>query len=162
MTPIDFQYSCLGLCSLSRMTLLFSGRYLTCASTFDVLILLVFRCCCCYFTNCDVIRTHSWLHLAGPVNVVISAITTSSPLPPCPAVVTTPAPPECQPSEWRCTSGECIQASERCDRKYDCRDGTDEFNCGMFSWLGKREYHMTLTPLVLLNIWNVYHYANAT
>ena len=38
----------------------------------------------------------------------------------------------CGHDEFQCDSGECISSTLRCDRKYDCQDGTDEFNCGKF------------------------------
>ena len=49
-----------------------------------------------------------------------------------PPVVTTPAPEPCTEFEWQCRNGDCIDRSLRCDRKYDSRDGTDEFDCGGF------------------------------
>lgn len=39
---------------------------------------------------------------------------------------------ECKEDQFRCTNGECIDGNLKCDRKYDCKDGSDEFNCGMF------------------------------
>lgn len=36
----------------------------------------------------------------------------------------------CQANEFRCGNGQCIDASLKCDRKYDCQDGTDELSCG--------------------------------
>ncbi|XP_064642804.1 basement membrane-specific heparan sulfate proteoglycan core protein-like isoform X7 [Lineus longissimus] len=35
----------------------------------------------------------------------------------------------CQDSEFECRSGECIEAGKKCDRRTDCRDGSDEDNC---------------------------------
>jgi len=47
----------------------------------------------------------------------------------------TPEPPKssCDPrTEFTCKDGTCVDMSGRCDRtKYDCADGTDEFECGM-------------------------------
>ena len=39
--------------------------------------------------------------------------------------------PSCRgEEEFRCQeSGECIEDSRRCDRKIDCRDGSDEYKC---------------------------------
>ncbi|KAJ9587513.1 hypothetical protein L9F63_028235, partial [Diploptera punctata] len=35
----------------------------------------------------------------------------------------------CSHEEFQCRSGECIKQSDRCNRQYDCRDGSDEQNC---------------------------------
>ena len=37
---------------------------------------------------------------------------------------------ECDASEFRCNSGQCIKISDRCNLKADCVDGSDEMNCG--------------------------------
>ncbi|KAK2193775.1 hypothetical protein NP493_5g02050 [Ridgeia piscesae] len=53
---------------------------------------------------------------------------TVPPTPPPTAPPTTPAP-VCGDGQWQCGDGSCINATLRCDRKYHCRDGTDEFDC---------------------------------
>ncbi|KAK2521549.1 Hspg2 [Columba guinea] len=42
----------------------------------------------------------------------------------------TPRPRACTPLEFRCGSGECVASEYRCDRRHDCRDGSDEMGCG--------------------------------
>lgn len=36
----------------------------------------------------------------------------------------------CAPDEFQCQNGHCIPIGYKCDRKYDCDDGTDETVCG--------------------------------
>ena len=46
------------------------------------------------------------------------------------------APPTCSPRQFQCRSGECIDKSLRCNRRYDCRDGSDELDCGeLITWM---------------------------
>ncbi|XP_054251094.1 basement membrane-specific heparan sulfate proteoglycan core protein [Indicator indicator] len=41
----------------------------------------------------------------------------------------TPQPRACTPLEFSCGSGECVAAEYLCDRRPDCRDGSDEHGC---------------------------------
>jgi hypothetical protein len=38
--------------------------------------------------------------------------------------------PTCAPGKFRCNDGTCIEESYHCDDVTDCRDGSDEQNCG--------------------------------
>ena len=38
--------------------------------------------------------------------------------------------PDCDTSEYRCANHQCIPKSGRCNGKMECRDGTDENDCG--------------------------------
>ena len=42
---------------------------------------------------------------------------------------------DCASWEFHCDSGECVDARLRCDGNRDCRDATDEFDCGNYSQL---------------------------
>lgn len=37
---------------------------------------------------------------------------------------------ECSQDEFRCSNGDCVDSDMRCDSRLDCRDGSDEANCG--------------------------------
>ena len=45
--------------------------------------------------------------------------------------VTTPAP-SCHDDQFTCNSGQCIASELRCNRRYDCDDGSDERDCRKF------------------------------
>lgn len=36
---------------------------------------------------------------------------------------------ECEPDEFQCDDGNCINSTKKCDGIYDCNSGIDEYNC---------------------------------
>jgi len=38
-------------------------------------------------------------------------------------------PGQCSASQFMCEEGTCIEAILRCDQRFDCPDGSDEFDC---------------------------------
>lgn len=40
----------------------------------------------------------------------------------------------------RCHNGDCVLASQRCDKKQDCSDLSDEIHCGKFSKKNRFEF----------------------
>lgn len=38
----------------------------------------------------------------------------------------------CSPDQFTCANGQCISSAQRCDRRNDCNDGSDERNCRKF------------------------------
>ena len=46
----------------------------------------------------------------------------------------TPTPPRgCSAQEFQCANGQCIRQEFRCNRRYDCSDGSDEQSCRKFN-----------------------------
>ena len=41
-------------------------------------------------------------------------------------------PAACGQGQYQCKSGECIDDALRCDRAYNCADGSDELDCGEY------------------------------
>lgn len=40
----------------------------------------------------------------------------------------------CNRDEAACHSGQCVLRKYLCDGDYDCEDGSDELNCGLYSY----------------------------
>ena len=59
-----------------------------------------------------------------------NVLVTASPRVLYPGDIRPSMPHMCEADEFQCADGQCIKSTLRCDRKYHCRDGTDEFNCG--------------------------------
>ena len=54
----------------------------------------------------------------------------------------------CQPDEWQCDYGSCIERRLRCDGRQDCpRDDSDERNC--------REYYKDVNFVCFHAVYNV-------
>ena len=50
----------------------------------------------------------------------------------------------CTPSQFRCSSGQCIPASSRCDGYITCINATDEINCSKFWEIREVQKNMSL------------------
>ena len=35
----------------------------------------------------------------------------------------------CQPNQFECKNGQCVDVNKKCDQQIDCSDGSDEANC---------------------------------
>jgi len=46
------------------------------------------------------------------------------------ALPTEAPPPSCSPREFTCSDGSCVDEQLICDGNRDCRDGSDEVDCG--------------------------------
>lgn len=69
------------------------------------------------------------LHVFDPV---------TSPPPTFTSLLVTPEIRPCMPDEHRCGDGTCILMEYLCDNRPDCRDMSDETNCGEWLQLGQQ------------------------
>lgn len=53
------------------------------------------------------------------------------------AVPTAAPPPSCSPREFTCSDGSCVHEQSICDGNRDCRDGSDEVDCGKCQLLSR-------------------------
>ncbi|CAB3410947.1 unnamed protein product [Caenorhabditis bovis] len=63
--------------------------------------------------------------------------TQRSPIPEAPKPSTPSS--HCKENEFHCNSGECIEANKKCNRKYECADGSDETTCDYY--IAVQKYH---------------------
>ena len=78
-----------------------------------------------------------WPHVTRPVPVTTARAITQWPFDELEPVATTLPSigqviplPECQEDEFKCSSGACIEKHLVCDFFVDCKDGSDERDCG--------------------------------
>ena len=53
-------------------------------------------------------------------------------------------------SDFRCNDGYCIWSSGVCNRYNNCRDGSDEINCGKYETTQLDNAHLQLGKLIIL------------
>ena len=62
---------------------------------------------------------------------------------------------QCMAHEFQCENNMCISVDYVCDEKDDCNDGSDETNCGGFSFCELKQkiirYHFNLVLLLNRN-----------
>lgn len=78
--------------------------------------LLMVKSCIYFVLFADVINGHLLL-LAGFSMPIVSAVPPSF---------------QCMPGQFRCATGQCIDAGFRCDHQIDCLDRSDETGCRKF------------------------------
>ncbi|KAM6977691.1 SCO-spondin [Aplochiton taeniatus] len=54
--------------------------------------------------------------------------------------------PRCKPGQFACLSGECVSVSTLCDGHMDCKDHSDEINCGTAPTRGSPGLHNLTSP----------------
>lgn len=47
----------------------------------------------------------------------------------------------CGNGQWQCKNGQCVNATARCDQRYDCMDKSDEYSC---EGMGYSHRHMSM------------------
>ena len=61
------------------------------------------------------------------------------------------APPSCNPGEFQCRDGSCLPGGRKCDGRMDCRDQSDEENCGKIFRITS-SVHIGLCSVYILNV----------
>ena len=72
----------------------------------------------------------------------------------------TDAPEQCESYEFECRDGSCIDSRRHCDGTPDCRDGSDEFNCGITMRFNSWNYWALRCRWMTLNALNSVHTSN--
>ena len=59
----------------------------------------------------------------------------------------------CASAQWKCNSGECIPLGWKCDGDRDCKDKSDETDCGMcWSVTRTSDYQKLYYIIIILSI----------
>uniref|UniRef100_A0A669DG86 Heparan sulfate proteoglycan 2 n=1 Tax=Oreochromis niloticus TaxID=8128 RepID=A0A669DG86_ORENI len=81
-----------------------------------------------YLQQMNIYRRVFWLYHSQCLHLILQ-----HPPPPCfpsASLIVTPSVRPCMPDEHRCGDGTCILMEYLCDNRQDCRDMSDEVNCG--------------------------------
>ena len=54
----------------------------------------------------------------------------------------------CQPGQYQCGDGNCVNKNQICDGKYDCVDWADERDCSKFWYLLIKNFEKKISTLL--------------